>query len=146
MSEPFRHTVRIRFHQADPAGVLFYGRVFELVNEAYEELVRAAGFVYDDHFGMLDYATPVVHIETDYRRPMPAGELETVLLTVPRIGRSSFTLAFSITGPDELERASGTVVHAFVRAASFETIEIPAAVRAALGQYQPDGAVPDRVS
>jgi YbgC/YbaW family acyl-CoA thioester hydrolase len=138
MGEAFEHSGRVRFHQADPAGVLFYGRVFELVNDAYEELVRAAGFVYDDHFGMQDYATPVVHIEADFRRPMAAGELLRVRLTVPRLGRSSFTLAYAISGEDGLERASGTVVHAFVAADTFTTIEIPPAVRAALARFAPD--------
>jgi YbgC/YbaW family acyl-CoA thioester hydrolase len=133
----FRHTARIRFHQADPAGVLFYGRVFELVNEAYEELVRAAGFVYDDHFGMQDYATPVVHVEADYRRPMPAGAQVTVELTVSRIGRSSFTLAFTIQDAAGAVCAEGTVVHTFVRADTFSTIEIPPEVRAALAGYAP---------
>lgn len=135
MSAPFSHATRVRFHQADPAGVLFYGRVFELVNDAYEELVRAAGFVYDDHFGMLDYATPVVHVEADYKRPMAAGERLVVELTVTRIGRASFTMAFRILGADGVERATGNVVHAFVSAATFQTIEIPAAVRAGLDAY-----------
>jgi len=135
VSEPFRHTVRIRFHQADPAGILFYGRVYELVNEAYEELVRALGFVYDDHFGMTGYATPVVHVETDYRRPMAAGEALVVTLTISRMGRSSFTLHFTITGEDGEPRATGNVVHVFVDAAKLTTIEIPAAVREALRRY-----------
>jgi YbgC/YbaW family acyl-CoA thioester hydrolase len=143
MSAPFAHASRVRFHQADPAGVLFYGRVFELVNDAYEELVRAAGFVYDDHFGMLDYATPVVHVEADYKRPMAAGESLQVEITVTRIGRASFTLGFRILGTDDAERATGNVIHAFVSAATFRTIEIPEAVRDGLGRY---GAVETRSS
>jgi YbgC/YbaW family acyl-CoA thioester hydrolase len=135
VAAPFSYTTRVRFHQADPAGVLFYGRVFELVNDAYEELVRAAGFHFDDHFGMTDYATPVVHIEADYRQPMAAGEAVTIELAVSRLGRSSFTLAFTVRGPDDGARATGSVVHAFVRADSFTTIEIPAAVRAGLAPY-----------
>lgn len=137
MSAPFAHTVRLRFHQADPAGVLFYGRVYELVNDAYEELVRDAGFEYDDHFGLTDYATPVVHVEADYKRPMLPGEVLTVELAITRLGRSSFTLAFSIVGADRQMRATGNIVHAFVNAETFNTIEIPGHVRAALERYAP---------
>lgn len=140
MAAPFTHQARIRFHQADPAGVLFYGRVFELVNNAYEELVRDAGFVYDDHFGLKNYATPVVHVEADYVRPMAAGEMLTTRLSIARIGRSSFTLAFAIHGEDGLARAGGNVIHAFVRADTFTTIEIPEVVRSALDRYRSSGA------
>jgi YbgC/YbaW family acyl-CoA thioester hydrolase len=137
MTAPFVSTVRLRFHQADPAGVLFYGRVYELVNDAYEELVRDAGFEYDDHFGLKEYATPVVHVEADYRRRMLPGELLTVELAVTRLGRASFTLGFSIIGPDRQVRATGSIVHAFVRADTFNTIEIPDNVRTALTRYAP---------
>jgi YbgC/YbaW family acyl-CoA thioester hydrolase len=137
MSAPFAHTVRLRFHQADPAGVLFYGRVYELVNDAYEELVRDAGFEYDDHFGLTDYATPVVHVEADYKRPMLPGEVLTVELAITRLGRSSFTLAFTVVGPDRQMRATGNIVHAFVNAETFNTIEIPDHVRTALERYAP---------
>ncbi len=136
MAKPFTHKARIRFHQADPAGVLFYGRVFELVNNAYEELVRDAGFVYDDHFGLKNFATPVVHVDADYMRPMAAGELLTISLSISRIGRSSFTLAYAIHGEDGLARAGGNVIHAFVHADTFTTIEIPEPVRAALARYR----------
>ena len=34
----FEHRHRVRFHQSDPAGVLFFGRVFELAESTYEEL------------------------------------------------------------------------------------------------------------
>ena len=114
MSTPFEYTTQVRFHQADPAGVLFYGRVFELVNDAYEALVHAAGLGYDDHFGLRGYATPVVHVAADYRRPMAAGETLTVALDVARLGYSSLTLHFTVTGADGMERAIGEVVHAFV--------------------------------
>jgi len=132
---PFIYSTRIRFHQADPAGVLFYSRVFELVNDAYEELVRVAGFHYDDHFGLQDYATPVVHLEVDYRRPMLAGERLRVELGVSRIGQSSFTLAFTVRGDEGHVRATGNVIHAFVQAATFTTIDIPEVVRSALAPY-----------
>ena len=37
-----RHTVTVRLHHTDAAGVLFYGRLFELAQEALEEALAAA--------------------------------------------------------------------------------------------------------
>jgi len=132
---PFDHTARVRFYQADPAGVLFYGRIFELVNDAYEELVRAAGIAFDDHFALRDTATPVVHVAADYRRPILAGEDVTVRLEVARLGTSSLHLDFAVLGPEGELRASGQVIHVFVDARTFAKVDVPERVREALAPF-----------
>jgi len=131
-SAQFEFPTHVRFHQADPAGVLFFGRVFELVSDAYEELIRAAGLPYEDYFTIRKYATPVVHAEVDYERPLRVGDEVVVRLEIERIGRSSLGFAFEILGPERDVRARGHVVHVFVDAQAFTTIPVPPTVRTAL--------------
>ncbi len=111
----FEHRTRVRFHQADPAGVLFFGRLFELISDAYEEFVEAAG-------GM---TTPIVHLEADYRQAVRVGESVSVRLRLERLGHSSMTYGFEVMGPDGSLRASGRVVHTFVRLPDFAKIPMP---------------------
>ncbi len=131
------HTTRVRFHQADPAGVLFFGRVFELVSDAFEETIRGAIIPFDEPFPKRDFLVPIVHVDADYQLPIRVGEEVTVSLTIERIGRSSLGYRFAIIDRDSRTRVSGSVVHTFVEASSFSTIEIPAAIRAKLEALQP---------
>jgi len=126
------HSARVRFHQADPAGLLFFGRFFELVNDAYEDLIRAAGPAFDGLVGLKRYATPVVHAEADYYRPIRLGESVTVRLTIERIGRTSVTYDFEVVGPDGDRRAHGRVVHVLVDSATLTKLPIGEEMRQAL--------------
>ena len=42
-ASPFAYRTRVAFHQADPAGVLFFGRYAELWQEAYEAFIADLG-------------------------------------------------------------------------------------------------------
>ncbi len=106
--------------------------MFELFHEAYAALLEHVGVSYADHFGIVTYATPIVHAEADYRRPIRPGEHLTVELRLERLGESSLTMAFRVLGPDGDERATGRETHVTVDSERFVSIPIPAELRAAL--------------
>lgn len=139
---PFEHTVRIRFYQADPAAVLFYGRIFELVQETFEELLRATGLDVDGWLNLRTFATPIVHAEADYRRPIQVGEAVTVHAVIEHIGTSSLAMAYTVLGPQGDLRATARVVHVFVDGRSFTKTAIPDEVRARLESAPWHSAVP----
>ncbi len=56
--EMIRHSVTVRLHHTDAAGVLFYGRLFELVQEAFEEALRAGGLPLADLLRDGGFAAP----------------------------------------------------------------------------------------
>lgn len=130
------YPTRAAFFQADPAGVLFYGRVFELFHSAYAALVEAAGLDYADHFGIVSYALPVVHAEADYARPIRPGEPLLIGVTVARLGRSSVALRYAISGADGEVKATGREVHVAVDPKAFTTIPLPESVRRALAPWE----------
>lgn len=126
----------VRFHLADPAGVLFYGRVFELVQEAYEAFCRENGLAIDAWMRLDGETTPVAHVEADYRAPMRVGERLTAVVTVSRVGRSSFTMSYAFCGPEGDVRATASVVHVHVDAATWAKVPIPGDLRAVLERHR----------
>jgi acyl-CoA thioesterase FadM len=136
LAASFRYPVSARFFQADPAGVLFYGRIFELFHEAYAAFLAHAGVDYATHFGIHGYATPIVHAEVDYRRPIRPGEPLFIDVTLLELGRSSLSFAFLVEGADGVERATGRETHVTVHPETFATMEIPSGLRSALAPFE----------
>lgn len=151
---PFEVALRVHFHQADPAGVLFFGRAAELLNTAYERLVESHGLSWPEHFGPGAHATPIVRLETDYHKPIRAGERVLARVETVRIGRRSFSLRFALLGAGDAggaassdgaedRRVSALVRYVYVHAeedGSFRPMPLPPAFRAALAAHAAEDA------
>ena len=121
----FEFRITARFFEIDRAGIVFFGRVYEYAHAALEEaLVLMFGHP-EAMFSSLGFGMPLVHSEADYQHPMRMGDKLVVSMTVQRIGRSSVTFDYQITGEDQIPRCRGRLVHAFVDMTSFEGIAVP---------------------
>lgn len=134
---PFLYRTRVRFHQADPAGVLFFGRVTELLQAAYEELVVDMGLDHRAHFAQREYSTPIAHLEVDYLRPILAGEDVTLRVSVGHIGNRSFTLEYAVLDDagEQRVRAKTVLVYTTIEGDRFAPAPLPDALRTALKGY-----------
>lgn len=90
----FEWNSQIRFHQADPAGWMFFGRAFELAHDCFEDFLQHLGLNWKDWFQNSRYAMPIRKAEADYRRPLPAGAEFQIRAHVSRLGETSVTLKF----------------------------------------------------
>ena len=117
-------TVTVRFHEVDRAGIVFFGRFFEYCHIAYEELVIE---ILGDMNRCFDegWAMPLVHAESDYKRPLRLGDRIRVSLSVERLGTSSVTFAYTLYGPEDDLRAKAKLVHAFVDTQGFGSRTAP---------------------
>ncbi len=117
---PFVHRVTARFYEVDRAGILFFGRVFEMCHAAYEELLVAAGCDLDRLLA-LEVGMPLVHAEADFARPIRLHDRVDVAVEVARASERSLTFAFTLrgSGGDGDVRATATHVHAFVNLRDF---------------------------
>ena len=142
-ASPFAYRTRVAFHQADPAGVLFFGRYAELWQEAYEAFIADLGIDYADWFGQTKRSTPIRRVEVDHLAPIFAGEAVRVRVSVARVGTTSFTLAMTACGVGANSSAA-TVPDSGddVRARALITFVYTAA--AADGRFAPT-ALPDGV-
>ena len=125
-------TASISLGDTDAAGVLFYPRLFELVQRAFEAHLAACGFpiarMFDD--GIL---TPVVHCEADYRAPLRLGDVISVESSVESIGDASFRMAFLVRGADGTLAAEALVVHVCL-GPDGRSRPMPEVLRSALGR------------
>lgn len=59
MNKVFRTKKTLTFREADPAGIMFFGNVFAIAHDAFEEFIVAAGYTYQEWFGQTDYLIPI---------------------------------------------------------------------------------------
>ncbi len=127
--EMTRHRVTVRLHHTDAAGVLFYGRLFELVQEAFEEALRAGGLPLADLLRGGGFGLRVVHAEADYAAPVRVGDSLDVRLSFEAGDRSLRVNAEIADGAGRTVGAAH-VVHAAVDWATGAAVPLPDAVRA----------------
>lgn len=93
---------RIRFHQADPAGWMFFGRAFELAHTCLEDFLVHAGIAWESWFHSDLYAMPIRKAEADYQRPLPSGQVYEIQAFVEKIGNSSVAFVFQFLAKGQI--------------------------------------------
>lgn len=114
IKEPFVYLRRIRLAQTDAAGVVFFTRPLELVHEAYEAFLDAAGIGVR---ALLDAGTalPVVEASIRLLAPLRVGDDVAISLSCERLGEHSFILRARLRHGEQLA-AEGRTVHVSIDA------------------------------
>jgi acyl-CoA thioester hydrolase len=130
---PFVHRLRVRFHECDPQGVVFYAQYFAYVDVALTEMWREAFGSYGD---VVAAGTDVVVVEaaSTFRASARFDDDLDVELRIERLGTTSMAMATAVRRDDEL-LVDGRIVHVFVDAATMGKKAIPDHMRAALEAY-----------
>src|SRR6516225_1480040 len=87
---------KVRMHDTDMAGLLYFPKQFRFVHEALEDLMDSEGFDFENILHEQDFVFVMVHVESDYLLPLKVGDLIEVHVTVEHIGNSSFTMEYYI--------------------------------------------------
>jgi len=93
----FHYRKKIRFGHTDPAGIVFYPRYFEMVNEAIEDWFEELGYSFEDMHLEHKFGVPLVHVEADFYKPGRIGDELDFCLSVKSVGRSSLVLEINVT-------------------------------------------------
>ena len=130
---PFVHRLRVRFHECDPQGVVFYAQYFAYVDVALTEMWREAFGSYGE---VVAAGTDVVVVEaaSTFRASARFDDDLDVELRIERLGTTSMAMATAIRRDHEL-LVDGRIVHVFVDAATMGKKAIPDHMRAALEAY-----------
>ncbi len=98
MSKPvlFSNTLKVRMHDTDLAGVIYFAKQFRFAHDTWEEFLDTHGYNIHSLIRGEDYSFAVVHAEADFFSPLIAGDILRVDLSIPRVGESSFTTAYEI--------------------------------------------------
>lgn len=114
---------RINFFDCDPAGIIFYSRLFDFCHSAYEQLIDS--FELDeDYWNNSVYVVPIIHTECDYYRPIKYGDEIEIQLSVSNLKNSSFELTYTLLLNNE-KCALVKTVHVFVNREDWNKMNIP---------------------
>lgn len=108
----FQSKTKIRLHDTDAAGLLFYGRQFYIVNEVYEDFLEQIGFSTAYLLNECDFFTPIIHSEADFLAPLSPSDSICINMSLEKIGESSITYCYSMS--DQNDKVVGTVSNTHV--------------------------------
>ncbi len=138
----FETSFQVRFGHVDPAGIVYFPRIFDYLHDVFEELwerhvgERYYDLVLDQHVGF-----PLVHSNVDFKRPLRFGDHPLTRVTCYRLGRSSVGLRYRIFREEEL-CVDARMVTACVDLRSLSPQPIPEAFREAFAAIREDEPPP----
>jgi acyl-CoA thioester hydrolase len=133
VSGPFRHRMRVRFHECDPQGAVFNANFLTYFDIAVTELWREAlGGWQQMVSGGIDVVLAEARVR--YLAPLRFDEEFDVRVTIPRFGTTSFQTAHAIER-DGTVVAEGDLRHVFIGTDGSGKRPIPDEVREALQPY-----------
>lgn len=128
--------VEIGFKHCDPAGIVFYPRYTEMLNDTVEHWFKhGLCFDFDRLHRVHQLAIPTVSLACDFKAPSRLGETLTCSLTVTKTGRSSVTVSIELTGEDRVLRVKAEATFVFVHIESLKALEIPVDLRRLIEGY-----------
>ena len=136
MSEVFRNTVWVRFKDCDAAGIVFFPRYFEMLNDCVEDWFREAlAWPFEAMHGSDRCGVPTAELSSRFVAPSRLGETLTRELRIRRLGGSSALLAVRFAGPSGDLRVEFEQRLVCVDLGRVAPRPWPDAVRAAMGCY-----------
>jgi len=132
----FRHetTVRVRFGDTDPYGIVYFVSYFRYIHRAIEEFLRACGLKPQETFKNTEegFGLPIVEAWGRFRRPSRYGDLLRVHTRIQEIRSKAIIFRFEFfpeKGDDLLAEGTANLV-AIDR--TWHPRDLPERVRAAL--------------
>jgi len=128
------HSLRVRYAECDPQGVVFNSRYLEYFDVALTELWREAFGNYDKVMEDLGVDLVVAEATVRYRASLRFDDIFELRATITRLGSTSTTIAISIDRDGETV-AEGEMRHVFVSRGTAAKTEIPDSIRESLAPY-----------
>lgn len=107
----FKHKQKVLFRHCDPAGIVFFPRYFEMINDCIEHFFDAyLGWPFEEL--LKTQGVPTAEISARFLVPSRHGDQLVLALTVTKVGRSSLCYAIEATcGGDTRFVAEAVLVH-----------------------------------
>jgi 4-hydroxybenzoyl-CoA thioesterase len=132
----FATEVTVRFGECDPAGIVFYPRYFEMINNLVEDwCAQGLGMSFRELHMQRGLGLPTVHVETSFGAPSELGEMLRAELRVQKIGGASVTLQVRLAGPTGEDRVRASLVLALMNLKERRAVPIPEPLRARITTF-----------
>ena len=130
----FIYKTKIRLHDTDAAGIIFFANQLKIIHDAYEELLEESNLGFATMLKKTDFFLPIVHAESDYKAPVFAGDKIVVSVKVAHIGNTSCSFEYTIHRGKTLVGTAKTV-HVAIDQKTRQKISLPDKLRKALIKY-----------
>ena len=137
----FDYQLRIHFGQIDAAGIVFYPRFFEMVNETVETWFRKElDYAFAAMHGTLGSGVPTVELKTKFLKPVRLEQVMTWKLSIVKITDKSVDLeiAGTVDGANHVEVESTLVHVSIANDGNIKSSPWPDAVREKMLPYMAD--------
>lgn len=126
---------KVRMHDTDMAGILYFPRQFRFAHDALEDFIESEGLSFHQVFNEQDFVFVIVHCEADYYFPLHVGDEISVQVAVEKIGTSSFIMVYEIFKKDHTHVGSAKTIHVTLERVSRKKIPIPDKLKASLEKH-----------
>ena len=135
---PYRLDKPVLFRHCDPAGIVFYPRYFEMLNDTMEAWFGdRLGWPWPSLHGPDGMAVPTVAVEVHFSATSRHGDLLTFTLRVTRVGRTSVGLSIVATCGEEV-RLSATQTLVCIAKETGRPVAWPEGIRTRLEEEAAD--------
>ncbi|MEZ4387005.1 MAG: acyl-CoA thioesterase [Candidatus Krumholzibacteriia bacterium] len=123
-----RH-LTIRLHHTDAAGLIFFPRLFDLVQEVLESAMAERGARIDQRLAGDGPIMPIAHCEADFRRPLRLGDEVTIEMHCEKVGVKSLSFLYRLLNAAGEEAALARTVHVAMDRRTGESVPLTAEMR-----------------
>lgn len=124
---------KIRLHDTDAAGVIFFANQFKIIHDAYEDLLEKVGWSFRTMLKGKNYFLPIVHAESDFKTPVFVGDKIVITVKVGLIGKTSFSLEYTLKRGKTLVGTAKTV-HVAINQKNHKKVPLPSTLCQGLKQ------------
>ena len=124
---PFRTRIKVRFGDADPAGLVYFVNIFHYFHIAMEEFFAArCGISYEKLMADERIGFPTVKVEAEFFTPLVYGDEAEVEVYVSRVGEASATFEYGVRRVSDRQLcARATNVHVAMNLDARRAVPIP---------------------
>ena len=94
----FETGARVRFAHVDAAGIVFYPRYFEMLNEAVEDWFASMDHDFHTLHLVRKIGTPMVSLKCEFTAASVLGDRLTINIAPTHVGRTSCAFEFRVRG------------------------------------------------
>ena len=131
-----RTTVRVRFGDTDPYGIVYFVSYFRYCHRAIEEFLRACGLAPEETFKNVQegFGLPIVEAWCRFRRPAKYGELLRIETRLQEIRSKALIFRFEFYPETGRELVAEGTANLVAIGADWRVRELPERVKSALAQ------------
>ena len=130
----FNFPQKVLFKHCDPAGIVFFPRYFEMMNDCVEAFFDEIGLPFDEMHTW--GGVPTVKIGSEFKAASRHGDLLDLTLSITKLGGASMDLSIRTTCQDELRMTYEATLVMINK--EMKPLPWPAELRATLHAYVKD--------